>query len=74
VIEAVVYFNGPATQWGRKVDEREVIARRSFPVAFLAHWFARSTHSNLDPARCGYVVRKGGVELKHVEPLTEQAP
>lgn len=69
--EGIVYFSGPESQWSGKVSEREIIARRSFRWKWAARAFAKAAHRNLDPARCGYAVFKGGIEIEHVEPLVE---
>ncbi len=66
--DAVIYFAGPKTVWSGKVAEEEIIARQQSPYRFLARSFARSTHANLDPTKCGYVVLQDGNVLEHVEP------
>ena len=39
--------------------------------ASIARTFARSTHGNLDPTKCGYVLLQDGNILEHVEPVVE---
>lgn len=66
--EATIYFAGPATVWAGKVDPREIIARREFLFAWMAKWWARRMHGELDPTRVGYVVTNGEQQLVHVTP------
>jgi hypothetical protein len=71
--EAVVYFASPRTRWSMKVQEEDVILRRSVPWLWLARRIARGVHAQLDASKCGYVVLKDGDEVEHVEPTTLEA-
>lgn len=72
--EAVLYFAGPKTLWSQKVDASEVIMRWASRSRWLATRVARSTHRQLDPSRCGYVVLKDGDVIEHVKPVLPKPP
>lgn len=71
--EAIVYFASPRTRWARKIQEEDVIMRRSCRWLWHARSLARDLHAFLDPAKCGWVVVKDGQEVEHVE-ATESEP
>jgi len=52
--EAVLVFEGPIYKWNGKVDEREVIARRTFRWRWLAEGWAQGRLKGL--SRCKYVI------------------
>lgn len=71
MIEAVVFFRGPLTEWSQKVSDDEIIARKRFRRRWLAGVWARNLCGQLNPARCGWVVLSEGVQ---VEGSDVQAP
>jgi hypothetical protein len=69
IFEAVVYFASPRTIFSGKIQEPDVILRKPAPFRWMARGIARSTHSQLDPARCGYaILDSDGNAVEHVEP------
>lgn len=67
MISVVVYFHGPATDWGEKIAEREIIARHEVPLLWIARMKARSIIGGLNSGRCGYVLLRGETELEKHE-------
>jgi hypothetical protein len=53
--EVVLHFEGPLFKWSGKVDEREVIARKTFRWKWMAEGWARGRLGGL--RQCGYVIR-----------------
>jgi hypothetical protein len=53
--EAILHFEGPLFKWNGKVDEREIICRRTFRWRWMAESWARSRLHGL--INCGYVIR-----------------
>lgn len=65
----VIYFHGPATQWGNRIDEREIIARYTAPYLWMVRLVVRSAHARLDSTRCGYVISShDGQTIEHGVP------
>jgi hypothetical protein len=68
MLEIVVFYNGPRTQWSGKVVDDDVIAR--VPAAFL--WLARAHAKHLiqqlNTGRCGYVITRGGKVIDEALP------
>lgn len=67
MFEGVVYFAGPKSNWNGKISEDEVIARVSSQFKWFTRWLTRSAYANLDPSRCGYIVRQGELTIEHIE-------
>lgn len=62
----VIFFSGPATKWGGRISDMEVIARRESPWLWLARWSAQSLLSTLNANRCGYAILRGGEQIETV--------
>jgi len=52
-----IYINSGITDWGRALDERDiVIAKHEFRWLWLARICARNIIQNLNSGRCGYSI------------------
>jgi hypothetical protein len=54
MFEAVIHFEGPLYLWNGKIDEREVICRRTFRWRWLAEGWAQGRLRGF--ARCKYTI------------------
>jgi len=64
MLEVVVFYNGPRTQWSGKVVDDDVIARIPAPFMWIARMQARGLCKSLNQERCGYLILRGEAVLE----------
>ena len=64
MIEVVVYFHGPMTDWSSKIADREIVARHKVPFRWLARLKVKAIMDGLNAGRCGYALVRDGELLE----------
>lgn len=68
MLEVLVFYNGPRTQWSGKVVDDDVIARKPVQFLWLARIVAKNLLAQLNTGRCGYVITRDGEPVEEVLP------